>query len=257
MKQEKTLYSAGFGIVLTALLLLLLLFQSESQTNKRPYQRTGNEGSISGTISFIGEPPEPKKIDTSADSVCARTNPNAVTEDVVIADGFVANVLVYVKEGHALDGFTFETPATPVVLDQRGCRLAPHVFGLQTHQILEVRNSDPTTHNFHATPRKNPDWNQSQPAGADPLTTKFGNPEVAIPLKNNQHPWMKAYAGVFEHPFFAVTNESGAFSIEGLPPGTYMIAAWHERFGEKTVEVVVTPGSGQYIHLSFDSMDPR
>ena len=91
MKQEKTLYSAGFGIVLAALLLLSLLLQCESQTNKRPYQRTGNESSITGTISFVGEPPEPKKIDISADSVCARTNPNATTEDVVITDGFVAN----------------------------------------------------------------------------------------------------------------------------------------------------------------------
>jgi hypothetical protein len=165
--------------------------------------------------------------------------------------------LVYVKEGRALNEWSFETPTTPVVLDQRGCRFVPHVLGLQTKQILEIRNSDATFQNVHATPKKNPDWNQSQPPGADALTTKFRFPELALPLKDNQHPWKRAYAGVFEHPFFSVTNESGAFSIEGLPPGTYKIAAWHERFGEKTIEVVVTAGSGQYLHLSFASNDRR
>jgi polysaccharide lyase family 4-like protein len=255
MKQEKMFYAAGFGGVITILMLVFTVLQSESRTDKKPYQRTGNEGAIIGTISFIGDPPEPKKIDMSADPVCVKTNPHATTEDVVITNGLVANVLVYVKEGRALDEFTFATPGNPAVLEARGCRFVPHVLGLQTKQILEIRNSDQTTHNFHATPRKNPDWNQSQPAGAGPLNAKFANPEVALPFKNNQHPWMKAYAGVFDHPFFAVTNESGAFDIEGLPPGTYKLAAWHERFGEKTIDVVVTPGSGQYLHLSFDAID--
>ena len=49
-----------------------------------------------------------------------------------------------------------------------------------------------------------------------------------IPVKCNQHPWMKSYVGVLNHPFFAVTAEDGSFTIKGVPPGKYTLVAWHE-----------------------------
>src|SRR5258706_16192794 len=133
MKQDKMLFATGFGGVLMIFLLVFPLLQSQSRIDKRPYQRTGNEGSIIGTISFIGDPPEPKKIDMHADMVCVRTNPKPFTEEAVVANGFLANVLVYVKEGRALDELSFATPPTPIVIEQRGCRIVPRVFALQTN----------------------------------------------------------------------------------------------------------------------------
>jgi hypothetical protein len=83
-------------------------------------------------------------------------------------------------------------------------------------------------------PKNNRDWNQQQAPQAEDLQ-RF--PEVMIPVKCNIHAWMKTYIAVLDHPFFAVTDETGAFSFDGLPPGDYTIGAWHEAFGEQTQRV--------------------
>ena len=113
---------------------------------------------------------------------------------------------------------------------------------MRAGQVLTVLNSDPTTHNTHPTPRSNPDWNQSQPFGGTPLTVSFRHSELFIPFKDNQHPWEKAYVGVFDHPFFAISDEFGNYRIEGLPPGQYTVVAWHESLREKTVELTFVAG---------------
>lgn len=230
--------------------------QSKSQS-KHPYQRVGNEGSVSGVISFSGRPPARKRIAMDADPSCVKANSRALTEDTLVVRGRLANVLVYVKSGSALSDLTFDTPPTPVVLDQRGCRYAPHVLGARVNQVLEVRNSDPTIHNVHPTPKNNVQWNQSQMIMGPPLRVTFAHSEVAVPIKCDQHPWMKAYLGVFAHPFFMVSDRTGRFTIEGLPSGNYTIVAWHERFGEKTVDVTITSQSSQSANFEFSALDDR
>ena len=215
-----------------------------TETAGTPYKPSGNEGSITGAISFTGEAPAPKPISMDADAACAQSNPNPQTEDVVVKDGKLANVFVYIKdgkttEGKSIAGFSFEVPATEVVLDQKGCRYIPHVLGMMAGQKLKVLNSDPTAHNVHPSPKSNKEWNQSQPAGAQPIIQTFTRAEVVVPVKCNQHPWMKANIGVLKHPLYAVSGENGAFEIKNVPPGTYTVATWHERFGEKTQSVTV------------------
>jgi hypothetical protein len=224
---------------------------ADTSSSAKKFAPKGNEGSVAGTIAYTGTPPAPKKIDTSADPVCAKESPNLTTEDAVIKDGKVANVFVYVKDGTLADGtkigdYSFDPPSQPVTLDQHGCHYRPHVLGIQTNQKLLVTNSDPTQHNIHPTPKYNPEWNQTQPNGAPPIEKTFTRTEVLIPVKCNQHPWMKAYIGVLKHPFFGVSAEDGAYSIKGLPPGTYTVAAWREggvNGTEKTMSVTV-PASG-------------
>ncbi len=221
-------------------------------TGGETYQSTGNEGTVTGSIAYNGTPPAPKKIDASADPVCGQNNPNLMTEETVVNDGKLANVFVYVKEGTTADGkkigdLNFAVPSEAVTLDQEGCQYKPHVMGLQANQTLRITNSDPTQHNIHPTPRVNPEWNQTQPNGAAPIEKKFARAEVLIPVKCNQHPWMKSYIGVLKHSFYAVTGDDGSFTIKGVPPGTYIIAAWHEKGGangtEKTMQVTV-PANG-------------
>ncbi|HEY0004436.1 MAG TPA: carboxypeptidase regulatory-like domain-containing protein [Pyrinomonadaceae bacterium] len=222
------------------------------------YAKTGNEGTIKGKVAVTGTVPEPKKIDTSADAVCAQKNPNAMTEDVVVKDGKVQYTFVYIKDGTTTDGkkigdFSFDTPTNAVVLDQNGCHYKPHMIGLQVNQKLSVTNSDPTQHNVHPTPKSNEEWNQSQGPNAPPIEKTFKRAETLIPVKCNQHPWMKAYIGVLKHPFFAVTKEDGTFEITGVPAGKYTVVAWHEKFGEKTMEVnVAAKGSGT-ADFSYDA----
>ena len=215
-----------------------------------PY--TGPTGTISGVISYNGTPPAPKKIDTAADPVCGQANPNLTTDDTIVKDGKLANVFVYVKDG-TVDGggkkigdYTWPTPTTAVTLDQNGCHYKPHVLGLQVNQKLSVTNSDKTTHNIHPTPTLNKEWNKTQSVGAGPIEESFARAETLIPVKCNQHPWMKAYIGVTKHPLFAVSSDTGAFEIKNVPAGTYTVVAWREggaKGTEKTMQVTV-PANG-------------
>ena len=226
----------------------------------KAYTAKGDEGTISGTVAFTGTAPTPKKIDSSADPACGTANPNLVTEDTLVKDGKLANVFVYVKEGTAADGtkigdYTFPTPGDAVTLDQKGCHYVPHVLGVQVNQKFRVTNSDPTQHNIHPSPKSNPQWNQTQPNGAAPIEKTFARAEVLIPVKCDQHPWMKSYIGVLKHPFFAVTAEDGTFVIKGLPPGKYTVAAWHEKGGpngtEKPMEVTVAANGTAKADFTF------
>ena len=218
-------------------------------TAAAPY--SGATGTVSGVVSFNGTAPAPKKIDTSADPVCGQKNPNLSTDDTVVTDGKLANTFVYIKEGTVEGGkkiadYSWATPTTAVQLDQNGCHYVPHVLGVQVNQKVSITNSDATQHNIHPTPKLNPEWNQTQANGAAPIEKSFARPEVLIPVKCNQHPWMKAYIGVMRTPFYAVSAKDGAFEIKGVPPGKYTVVAWREGGAngqEKTMEVTV-PANG-------------
>jgi hypothetical protein len=259
------------GTILTIVLSLLAFGSScskaptndavttnDTATAGTPY--TAGDGSVTGAIAYNGAAPAPKKIDSSADPACGQANPNLSTEDTVVKDGKLANVFVYVKDGTTADGkkitdFSYATPTSAVALDQKGCHYVPHVLGIQTNQKLTITNSDPTQHNIHPTPKSNPEWNQTQPNGAAPIEKTFARAEVLIPVKCNQHPWMKSYIGVLKHPFFAVSGEDGTFTIKGLHPGTYTVAAWHEKGGpngtEKTMQVTVPAGGAGKADFTF------
>lgn len=210
-------------------------------------------GSVSGKVLFSGEAPRLVPINMGGDEECKATHDGPVYPETVIVNenGTLKNVFVTISAG--LEGKTFEVPTTPVHIDQKGCVYVPHVVGIQVGQTLEVSNSDPTLHNVHPLPRANPEWNKSQAAGAGVLTSTFEKPELMIPVKCNIHPWMRAYINVSAHPFFAVTDETGAFSLEGLPPGDYTVQAVHERFGTQEAKVTVPAGGSASAEFTFGS----
>ena len=263
---------ARFWLVLFAIVSLLSLVvacgnsdddvdgddEPTAENKGTPYQSTGNEGTITGKVSLNGAAPAPKPIDMNADPACSSKNPNAVAEDVVVKDGKIEYVFVYIKDGQPTAGkkigdYSFPAPSTPAVLDQNGCHYKPHVLGIQIDQKFEVRNSDPTAHNVNVQPKGNTAWNQSQPPNAQPIIKTFARPETLIPIKCNQHPWMKAWVGVLKHPFYGVTKEDGSFQIASVPPGKYTVVAWHEKYGEKTMEVTVGDKATATADFAFDS----
>src|SRR5215831_7509255 len=211
----------------------------EAPAEKPAYQSASDEGTVTGKILFTGTAPAPKSIDMGQDPVCVTAATDKTTEDVVVKDGKLANVFVYVKSGGAVDKFSFPTPSSDVDLDQKGCRYHPHVLGVMTKQNIKIINSDNTTHNIHPSPTKNQEWNQSQTAGQAPFEKSFARQEVVIPVKCNQHPWMKAYIAVLPHPYYDVSAADGSYTIKNLPPGEYTIVAWHEKFPEQTAKVTV------------------
>ena len=210
-------------------------------------------GSMSGTVKLDGTPPVFKPIDMSAEAACVQANPSAVVPPIVVtgAHGALANVVVYVKSG--LGSYRFDTPSTPVALDQKGCMYEPRILAVMTSQPFEVHNEDQTIHNVHPMPRVNRPWNKSEPIGDPPIDANFTKPELAIPIACNIHPWMRAYMFVFAHPYFAITPKSGAFELKGLPPGTYVIEAWQERFGTQDPTVTLGPKESKTLDFVFHS----
>ena len=192
-------------------------------------------GSITGRIAFAGTAPAPRPIRMNSDPNCTGTNN---TETVVVdGEGGLANVFVYVKDG--LGNLRFPVPATPVVLDQQGCRYTPRVLGIQVGQPLAIHNSDHTLHNVHGAAEVNREFNIGQPQAGVSHTHTFSTVEVMVPFRCDVHRWMQAYVGVLDHPFYAVSAADGRFELKGLPPGTYTIEAWHETLGTQTQTVTV------------------
>jgi plastocyanin len=205
---------------------------------KPKYASKGDEGTITGKVSYDGAVPTLKKIDMSGDANCAGAAGDKTADDLLVADGKLANVFVYLKGG-PVDRNSFDTPSEPVVLDQHGCRYSPRVMGIQVNQTFKVTNSDNTTHNIHPSPKTNPEWNKMQAQGAPAIEDRFKRAETLIPVKCNQHPWMKANIGVLGHPYFAVTAKDGSYTIKNVPVGSYTLVFWHETKGEQTQQVTI------------------
>ena len=195
---------------------------------------------------FGGTPPAPQKIDMSADSGCKGQNQS---EAVLVNDGRLANVLVYVRDG--MDGRKFTPPPEKVTIAQEGCRYQPHVAVVMVGQPVEFLDKDDTLHNIHPMPKNNSEWNQSQMPNGGQFARSFPAAEIMIPVKCNQHPWMKMYLNVLGNPFYAVTGKDGSFELNGLPPGTYTIAAVHEKYGEQEMKITVGPKDNKQ-DVTFD-----
>lgn len=206
---------------------------------------------IRGTVRWRGPPPDERPAPLTFPECKARKAVPAVK----VAGDRLANAFVWVKEG--LPPGDYPVPAAPVVLDQRDCEYSPHVFGIRPGQPLQMVNSDPMLHNVHARglgagPGTGPNaFNVAMPIQGSKLSRRFDDPQVAVTITCDVHPWMRAYAGVVPHPFWAVSGDDGAFAIQGLPAGTYVVEAWHERLGRRTARLTVAEGATATADLEF------
>jgi plastocyanin len=204
-------------------------------------------GAIVGRVTFSGKAPPEKKQSADADPKCKAAHPSGITLQnyVVAGDGGLAGVLVYVKDG--LGGQKFPPSSTPIVLDQLGCMYNPMVIGVQVGQPLIIQNSDDTMHNVNAKAKKNKPFNIGQPKKGDNSTQKFDKAEVFINFKCDVHPWMSAYVGVVDHPFFAVSGLDGNYKISGLPESELTLVAVHPKAGESKPVKVKAGGKADFV----------
>jgi Carboxypeptidase regulatory-like domain len=246
MRQFKRTWPAALVAVLLVGVSALLLSRKVS---------AAGDGSISGSVKLNGTAPHMKGIDMSKDPYCVKQHENnpAKMENVVVGSGGgLQNVVLYISEG--LSGSAASaTPSTVPVFDQKGCMYTPHVLPLDVNQKYKVTTSDQTTHNIHPLPAAgsgNIGWNKSQPPGAPPIENDWKAQEVAIPVKCNIHPWMHGYHVVVKGPY-AVTDESGNYTLKNVPAGSYTVTAWQEEYGTQTQKVTVAAGQTAKADFSF------
>ena len=205
---------------------------------------------LAGLVKFEGGAPKMAALQMGADPFCQSQHPTpALDEEVVVGPaGELANVLVFVKDVQG----TFPAPATPVMLDQKGCKYTPHVSAVQAGQSIQIRNSDATLHNVHAMPEVNSQFNEGQPVQGMVSTKKFDKVEMKpFRIKCDVHGWMKSYMAVLPHPYHSVSQPNGSFSIANLPPGSYTLVAWHEKYGQQEQQVTVGPKEQKQVTFTF------
>jgi plastocyanin len=213
--------------------IVLTFFAAAAPAHAQP------TGSVKGTVIFEGEPPERLKLRRDTDPLCAKVE--RLSEDVVVSNGKLKDVLVRVKNGALLPKAAVPSP---VVIDQRECMYAPRVVGVIAGQKIAVRNSDPAFHNVHGAIAGKLLWNKpASPKDPDLVLETSARGGDVIDVTCDVHPWMHAYAVVQDHGAFAVTDEHGAFEIKGLPPGSYTLEAWHPVLGTHTLDVKIGGGA--------------
>lgn len=246
---------------LLALSLLSLLAYTACGEPADPFKIDGGGGgaatgpsvpltaTVKGKIAFDGAAPAPKKLSTTSDPRCM--NPGLVDESMVVSDGGLENVILYVSGGD-LAGKSFGPATEKKVLNQEGCHYIPHALTLQVGQPLEIVNSDDTAHNVHAWAEVNPSFNESQSGKGVKSEKKFAKEEIMFPVKCDVHNWMNAYIGVFNHPLHTVSGKGGAFELK-LPAGTYEVTAMHEKLGKQTAMVTVADNGSADLNFTFKS----
>ncbi len=150
-----------------------------------------------------------------------------------------ADSVVYVE---AIPGKKFPAPAKSFDMNQKNLQFLPHVLVVPVGATVDFLNSDPRRHNIF-WPSINGDEKQSHNLGTWPQGQKrpfkFTTAGI-VPLGCNVHPDMSAYIIVTPTPYFAVTDATGAFKINGVPDGSYKVSAWQEGLKMQTKPATVT-----------------
>jgi hypothetical protein len=209
--------------------------------------------SLLGRVFLRGTPPPEKAI--QMDALCGKVNtePKFTRHYAVGADAGLANVFVYVKEGAAADR---SKQSVMPLLDNVGCEFQPYVLGVRAGQPFKLRNSDSVLHNMHILPAPrggNREYNIAMPVANMSVEKVLEKPEVFVKVKCDVHPWMFAYIGVVDHPWFAVTDQNGKFALPaGLPQGRYSLAAVHLKAGELVQEITISEGGAPTVAFTLD-----
>jgi plastocyanin len=208
--------------------------------------RAAAAGVITGVVRADPPPAAPAAAKITKDvSVCGS---EAARDRLVLGPGgALANVVVAIK---GLRPAQPPAATSGAAVDQVGCRYLPHVQAVTVGTTLAVLNNDAVLHNVHATAggAQSPVtlFNLAMPFRGQKLPTVLRRPGITKLRCDAGHTWMSAYIHVFDHPYFAVTDQSGRFTIKDLPPGKHTVEYWHEPLDDqkaavvKTVEVEVT-----------------
>lgn len=219
----------------TSLCLAVVLLSS---TTRATAADDGAWGTVKGQIVFGGASvPEAPKLNVDKDqNVCLMNGP-ILSEEWVInpKNKGVRWVFVWLVPESGAAALAVhpglkEIKVKEVTIDQPCCRFEPHAVALREGQILIGKNSAPIPHNLHWTgfPTKNPGGNIIAPPGQSIAIKDLKADRYPVEMKCDIHPWMKGWIRIFDHPYFALTDENGNFEIKNAPAGPCRMVIWHD-----------------------------
>ena len=200
-------------------------------------------GQVKGTMKYEGPAPVVKEITVPCE------NGKITSEELVVKDGRLNHVFVWIKKG--LESYKAEPPKAEVVVDQRGCKYLPHVTGAMVGQQVTFLNNDSIAHNVRSMTEQNATFNEMMNGKESRLSRTFEKTDIMLRARCDIHPWMAGYVGVVPHPFFAVSDEKGEFTLRNVPEGEYELEMWHEQFGKKTVPLKVGARADVKVDYAF------
>jgi len=223
-------------------------------------------GTFSGRVIFTDAPPNlPVLIKEGDSSVkdAAVCSAQAVPDESIEVDPAtkgIKNVVLYLAKAPKHINPDLSTDVKPeVVFDQKGCKFFPHILPVRVDldQTLVVKSDDPIAHNTHVFAQRNSSLNSAVNANdREGIPVNYTRAESEpIRVVCDLHSWMKAYHFPIDHPYYAVTNEDGTFTIEGLPAGKHEFKVWQERSGllERKLTIEIEPDGTTEKELSYDS----
>jgi plastocyanin len=207
-------------------------------------------GTLKGRVVFDGDPP-PQKIlvpkgskDAKDAAVCATHEIKA--ERLVVDAGTkgVKNVIVYIPKPTAVNPEAKSAKASQTVLfDQKGCVFEPHVLAAMVGEKIDLKSSDPVSHNINCKVQNN-SFNEAVAPNGEIKKQAIAPARMPGLVTCDIHPWMTAYWLVLDNPYFAVTDDKGNFEIKNAPAGTQKVVVWQE------ATQFVTPSAGQDVTLA-------
>ena len=237
--------------------------ESEAPSESNGTTASGEPGSFTGKVVLTGSgtalPPLFRQGAAIKDpEVCAAVD--VPDERLVLGEGnAVQGVYVYLNKAPK-GGKALEAPAEPFLFDQKNCRFIPHCVLVPVGQMVKVLSDDPVAHNTHTYPKKNPSVNSGVAPGdrEGKLSFTYRKAEsVPFPVKCDYHTWMTAYHLPVDHPYAAVTDENGAFTIPDLPAGKHSFVVWHEAadggFVERKFAVEIKSGETTEMQIDYPS----
>ena len=200
-------------------------------------------GTVKGKVNFDGDPPKQadlsdaiKKYQSAPGKQDECTGAPHMSEDLIVDSGTKGIQNVFVSIDKVQGGKKLEVPATPIVHNQKTCRMDPHILVIPKGAKLEFKNDDGFMHNTHSNSTKNPVFNEGIPAGKS-ITKEFKDTEK-VKLTCDVHTWMKGWIVVTDTAYYAISAKDGSFEIGDLPPGEYTVKFWHETLGMTKAEKI-------------------
>lgn len=180
-------------------------------------------GQIMGHVKFTGSVPKlaPIKVNKNQDYCGDEKASEAL---IVGKDGAVKFAIGYlekIEKGKQIDR------KKQTDLDQKKCIFAPHVIAMNKGTELAVINSDPVLHNINIEVDGIQRLNKGQPKQNQVVVAKLRHIGTGN-ITCDSHTHMRGYVQIFDHPYYAISDDTGSFTIDNVPPGKYTLKLWHE-----------------------------